>query len=1564
MSIAPIADETSKFLASLKHTGPSGFEGLVAVLLEAATGQRFRLSQSGQQSGQDARSESQYGNSIKVEVKHYSKSQLDSRELIAELSQAISLGAALDLWVLAASCAVSEQTATQLEKIAFDQNVEVVFLDVGTDRLSRIPVLMAAFPAVLDNWVRQNNISYDALTQLHAHLQQLADNPAFSLAKKQIQDRLSTTLLGYEDARQRARRRFLRVISDEGSAFANFGQRIALRSKGSRLIPRLGINEELTLWWSGVLDQRKHAVVLGEEGTGKTWAGLDWLAGHIEANRMPIVLPFSSSAESISSSETIEDLLPRLLEKWTTTGDVRFWSKRLKRWLKPENAEGSPLILIFADDLGDRPSVNWPSFFRTLEDETWRGRIIVLATDRQGHWRPNCATAGLDRFREIKIEGYTDSELQRALERKEILLASIPQELQKLIRRPRYCELVCAHIDEMQANADFTVERLILLDARHRTASKQGQLTQEQLLEIIGNLAIKYRDKQVIQLNDLPDLWPLTDPDKTIYQQIIDGGLLIPKEGLKATFTVERNRLVFGLGMLLADEVQSAGENNNERTQIENLISSWFEPHPEMDLKVEICGAALFHSLVTEGFPVVGRREILRYWLTLRNRTDTAQSAIVNYVVRCPDDFVAVAEEFWSSNRNVGAAQDFLAKGFTKYRDDTRLQPLLVPAVRRWMGFVHPEGHPFLRADTKQKEKYRQEIEQRVGSPLRPGLIEICGEFITVVEDDALLRMRRFGFLIISAGPRTPFIASFTAWAVSSAVMGHAMEIDLADWILYLSDEPLAELLNSEVQRLLTLKSKIALKAAITLLWRIDPKRAQRLCEETGDQQYRERQEMRVLHAQDPCKSLFIWSDEDCLRCQERADVNPLRVLEGLRDRIFNPEFKLSKLLIQGLANLLKIDPTRCRTSLWATIEDHAAQKILPVLATRAPEEAANFIRAVVGTLPDRPRDNQYPLLLWLPEISILLTKVEVKIISNFLNEIHSEFRKAGNVEQDGGRWDAAEAFAFLAIAPQLSNKELFSRLIKRPPDALDLYRFEPWFDALPADQIESALSIVHSPPDDGTLIRTLWFLGYSKVDLSEQDRDRILSLAKSQNPRVRRAAMRFVCLDTDEVLRRRIVDLDCSFHDVGDEPAVVWGAQILIRSSAHLPFLSVALRLHPADAGYALVERNLPLDEVREYAALLDNSYNSIVAALDPALANLPGIFAPSEHNSRVGAFPQFATHQEPASTFKNPNLTWGTGPPSPVESFSFDSARLVEELNRLSRERVAAINAAWRTDAFHWFGRGFSARALGRICRDLPDIVRRWVEPAFQEGSSGEKVRTRLGSFFGLLSPLLLEHDPPLGLKLWQTLRSRKSGPVRFDATLAAFEAPDNDWSAAARLQLIEACHDDAEISRIAYLAEEMDRRRWLELTVQRLIAESPLWKRAKGLTLASLSNMQLEEFDLYATQANLGETWLASQLPSLRENLRKNEFAQRWFKVFLEADERVAWGALQMLLSCGDERFFTWHGLYEGEQGSRHPRLRFIESMGREIKNELDRSKERTDTLFGIKIERGEIFPFLDC
>src|SRR5687767_8683625 len=90
-----------KVLKQLKPSGPDGFEGLVASLLESLTDAHFNLAISGSQVGRDLTSRRAYGNVIAVECKRYGENRsLDERELLGEIAQIVQAIPDLDVWVL------------------------------------------------------------------------------------------------------------------------------------------------------------------------------------------------------------------------------------------------------------------------------------------------------------------------------------------------------------------------------------------------------------------------------------------------------------------------------------------------------------------------------------------------------------------------------------------------------------------------------------------------------------------------------------------------------------------------------------------------------------------------------------------------------------------------------------------------------------------------------------------------------------------------------------------------------------------------------------------------------------------------------------------------------------------------------------------------------------------------------------------------------------------------------------------------------------------------------------------------------------------------------------------------------------------------------------------------------------------------------------------------------------------------------------------------------------------------------------------------------------------------
>jgi hypothetical protein len=315
----------------LKDTGDSGFEGLIAILAQQATGQEFRLSTSGRQSGRDAASESGHANSVKIEAKHYRKTTaLKLRELNAEIDEATESDPNLDIWILAASRCVGEQISSSLDEHAESLGVDVVLLDLGINGLPRIAVLMAAFPTQALEWANRHQLQR-CPDELQPALLTIARDADFESTKNRLLAKLNSTV-GYDSARRRIHSRLLRTLSDHLNARSAFRQSLGIRATDAQVVRRTELSGQLDEWWDAP-GMPPPVVALGEEGTGKTWAVFDWALGRIDLGEMPIVLPFAAVAEQLTNSDPVETLVPRLLAKWTGVLDETRWKRRLGRWV-------------------------------------------------------------------------------------------------------------------------------------------------------------------------------------------------------------------------------------------------------------------------------------------------------------------------------------------------------------------------------------------------------------------------------------------------------------------------------------------------------------------------------------------------------------------------------------------------------------------------------------------------------------------------------------------------------------------------------------------------------------------------------------------------------------------------------------------------------------------------------------------------------------------------------------------------------------------------------------------------------------------------------------------------------------------------------------------------------------------------------------------------------------------------------------------------------------------------------------------------------------------------------
>lgn len=194
------------------------------------------------------------------------------------------------------------------------------------------------------------------------------------------------------------------------------------------------------------------------------------------------------------------------------------------------------------------------------------------------------------------------------------------------------------------------------------------------------------------------------------------------------------------------------------------------------------------------------------------------------------------------------------------------------------------------------------------------------------------------------------------------------------------------------------------------------------------------------------------------------------------------------------------------------------------------------------------------------------------------------------------------------------------------------------------------------------------------------------------------------------------------------------------------------------------------------------NQEWQRIVSVVDPEIERLPAIAIDNDPNDSGVRLPELHKPATSQIIRLDRSNSWTSGSPTNPfselnELFSTDVEEKVRELNHDLRRKVDAILAAWRTDAFQWYGRGFSVRAMDLLYQQYPTLVERWIQPALADSLTGLSVRVRLGSFLEPICRALLNRNPQLGLELWKILHKVEDNPNVFDTRDIAFSAEDSD-------------------------------------------------------------------------------------------------------------------------------------------------------------------------------------------
>ena len=277
---------------------PSNLEHLAATLLSRLLDVPIVVARSGFQHGGDAGTAGQQGRRLRLECKKYSDtSNLNERELLGEIDQALERDQALEAWILVTTRIVPEQLRQSLVQKGESVGVPIVIIDWANHGIAPLAALCAFAPDVVEE-----QFSKEAGEATRA-LQ-----PVSGQAIERLQRDLQSWCLGYDALLTLSHKCLDEIWNSPSESKVKLGQNAAGGAQKHK-VKRSTVHEALNTWWNGPVHNDAPVAVVGLEGTGKTWATLDWLIDKRDEQSIVLVIPSSAVVAGHVSEISVKQIL-------------------------------------------------------------------------------------------------------------------------------------------------------------------------------------------------------------------------------------------------------------------------------------------------------------------------------------------------------------------------------------------------------------------------------------------------------------------------------------------------------------------------------------------------------------------------------------------------------------------------------------------------------------------------------------------------------------------------------------------------------------------------------------------------------------------------------------------------------------------------------------------------------------------------------------------------------------------------------------------------------------------------------------------------------------------------------------------------------------------------------------------------------------------------------------------------------------------------------------------------------------------------------------------------------
>lgn len=1521
-------------LLALKPSGDEGFESLMAELLARMTRLVMRLAKSGSQFGRDATTPAgMFG--VAMEAKRY-RDDLTLEDLAGKIVLAEHvLAGVIDLYVLGATSAVSDQAQQLLGEVLAGRGITLLTLDWTEHPLPPLAVALATDPAITLAWFKDHAPNVDR-TRLEAALKLVRQDAAFDSQVDSLREAVSAANVGYEPLRHRAETWLMRRLGNDAASQEAFGQFLTVADPASPPIPRPGPLAVLAAEMRVVVAVPRVVALLAGEGVGKTWLVAQWWIS--QPLRPVLLLVAGRRALRLDVQDPLGSIAALLAEQHdglVSDQAVTAWRKRLERW-KKDSPPAAPRFVVVLDGPNERQTLPWADLIGGLAREAHALGGLAVVTCRPAFWETDIdprLRRGLE-VAPLLIPGYSDSELTAALAPAHVGPQQLAPHVREFVRNPRVCR-VAVHVlrDLALAPHELTVERLLLAYWQHRL-EERGNLVAHNVGQFHALLRAHARawlrsPERPFERNAWIDYsaaarrhgLPNVSDDLT---EIEEGRFLTVSSATDGSYEFRPEALPFALALLITAELREtiarsrAAAPAGALADARGVLSQMLDPVRGFDVLSDVMAAAVGLACLDPSYPEQGRVALVMSWLTLQNVSERAEASIDAALTTEPDAFLRALE---TADMDVAGANgtDVLAALVVAKREHGRLAAALANRIPRWLGRWARRGRTIGNEafDQERQTSYNTRREAALAGFTPGEHAFVNSRTVSLESQGGAVKLDRLAARVLASRPLAPHAEGLLAWAFAALLTADmSPAADDVAWVCRLNERDPADTKAavSALVRNLGEPPSDAGRQARAILLRV-----------LGDLES-------AIVAADlvPLGPGYRWT-----RAEQFCDTDP-----------YDPGAPMPSNLDVARQAVTAVKPDKVWATSSKSTHDLPVEDALPGLARFDPDLAVTMLRRIVATAPTRSWDALRSLSWHLRELTPLFDEASVAALEAASDRLLTDVELQGKGDYD---WVITAVSA--ALAPHRLPEAQLKRLLRLPVSVKAYHELGHALVPLPAPELERELAAAAG--DNHATARVLLFASAARPALTDGARDSIIGALSSSDEMTALLAAKVVSQADDTSLDDRLLDTALR----GASPCAG-----LPEKQSH--YLAQAVANAVIRRGRVDALRVVPAQFLSAVAARLGATADTLLAGFIDR--TLPRLLQPTTPSAPFGLAVAIETSDDEMSFLRR------------LEAASADADRSrdwllqlsSEEVNRRLLEEHEANSARYAQLEAELEPLGASPMlapppglGLAGLVEREPMRVRAWVDALLAETSPVSL--SRAANFGYAIASSYARHDATLAASLFRHLDQTAPaitvviGPEQISLPdHALFLAPaEPPFEELRRGRFCEA-FDDATLADATLAVELAGGQSWLDVLVRDLLGSATPGHVARALTISGFRRETAS-----ATEV-LGRDWGAGFLGAAAVHARTAYERARWANYWLHEaaaaqDGPTFWRATFLADEVADARALRALKEIGSSPAGRH----YHADLPHRLRNASDKARnERKKTLFGQRVPARDLLEVL--